>query len=96
VRWRAECGAGFPRPDRLLCFKAAATKGRCSEAAPVNPGGGCKKETDCGGVKGQTTLCAVQPKFGKVTGVRVANDLGSGALDAATGAIVCLPSVTVP
>jgi len=89
-------GGATKHPDQLLCFKVAPTKGVCSDTSQVNPGRGCKKEADCGGVKGQTTLCTVQGKFAKAAGMRVLNDLGSGALDAAKDAIVCLPAVPAP
>lgn len=81
---------------RLLCVQVAPTKGRCADAAPLNAGGGCKKEVDCGGTKGATTFCAVQPKFAKRTGRNVANDLDAGTLDATKEDVVCLPAVAGP
>ncbi len=89
-------GGATKHPDDLLCFKAAATKAACSDLAPVNPGGACKKETDCGGTKGQTTLCTPQGKFTALANVRVANDLGSGGLAAAKDAVICLPGIRTP
>jgi hypothetical protein len=80
----------------LLCFQVAATKGRCADAAPSNAGGGCKKEEDCGGVKGQTTFCAAQAKFAVRTGRKVANDLDAGTLDAKKEDVLCLPAFLAP
>jgi hypothetical protein len=82
--------------DYLLCFKAQATKGQCAGNATINAGRGCKKESDCGGIKGQTTFCSAQAKFTKVTGLHVANDLDAGTLDAAKDDVICLPAVRLP
>lgn len=90
-------GGGATKHDaRLLCFQVAQTKGRCAEAAPVNAGGGCKKETDCGGTKGSTTFCATQAKFAKHTGRNVANDVDAGTLDLSKEGVLCLPAVAGP
>ena len=89
-------GGATKHDARLLCFQVAQTKGRCAENAPANPGGGCKKETDCGGTKGATTYCAVQPKFAQQTGRNVANDLDAGALDVKKDDVLCLPAVAGP
>lgn len=78
---------------RLLCFQVASTKGRCADAAPVNAGGGCKKETDCGGTKSATSFCATQAKFVKKPGRHVVNDLDTGTLDATKEGVLCLPAV---
>lgn len=85
-------GGATKHDDHLLCFQVAATKGRCALAAPTNAGGGCKKEPDCGGTKGTTSLCVAQPKFAKRTGRQVANDLATGTLDAVKDDVLCLPA----
>ncbi len=82
--------------DYLLCFQVSATKGRCDLTALVNAGGGCKKETDCGGTKGTTALCKTQAKFAKVPGLHVVNDLDAGSLDAAKDGVLCLPAHRLP
>ncbi len=89
-------GGSTKHVDHLLCFQVSATKGRCAEAAPSNAGGGCKKEVDCGGTKGQTTLCAPQAKYAAVAGLHVANDLDTGRMDAAKEDVLCLPALTAP
>lgn len=90
-------GGGPTKHDaRLLCFQVAQTKGRCAEASPLNAGGGCKKETDCGGTKGATTLCVPQAKFAKRTGRNVANDIDAGVLDLTKEDVLCLPAVAGP
>ncbi len=99
VRICAPIGAdGGPtkHADRLVCFQVSPTKSRCADDAPLNPGAGCKKETDCGGVAKQTTLCTSQPKFAKRSGLYVTNDLDSGRLDAAKEDVLCLPSLPQP
>lgn len=89
-------GGATKHTANLLCFQVATTKGRCAEASPTNAGGGCKKETDCGGTKGQTTLCALQAKFLQQPGRNVVNDLDAGKLDAAKEDVLCLPALLAP
>jgi hypothetical protein len=67
--------------DHLICYQAKAAKKHCSAAAPTNPGGACKKEVDCGGLDGQTSLCDKQPKFAAIRALLTANQFGAETLD---------------
>lgn len=87
---------GTKHENHLLCFTTKATKGRCAAVAPVNADGGCKRETDCGGVKGQTTLCTPQAKFVKQTALRTANQFDSEQLDLKRADELCLTAFPVP
>lgn len=87
-----EDGGAAKHADHLVCFQVSASKGRCADDAPVNPGGGCKKETECGGTKGTTGFCTPQGKLAKLPGIFVANDLADGRLDAAKEDLLCLPA----
>ncbi len=89
-------GGNTKHADHLLCFQVSATKGHCELAAPINGGGSCKKETDCGGTKGHTTLCTAQTKFAGVPGLHVVNDLDAGTLDTAKDGVLCLPALRLP
>ncbi len=86
--------SGFPaqHAEHLLCYQVKAAKGRCAAGAPQNAGAGCKKETDCGGIKGQTILCVKQLKPGKTSALGTANQFGTGLLDVEKDGEVCLPS----
>jgi uncharacterized delta-60 repeat protein len=81
--------------DHLVCYVVKPTRGRCADAVPLNAGGGCKKEKECGGVKGQTAFCAIQAKFAKRLGVLTANELEHARLNLAKEGEVCLPSLRV-
>lgn len=81
--------------EHLLCFQVGATKGRCAAGAPLNAGGGCKKEVDCGGAK-TTAFCVPQSKFTALAGRRVANELDAGTLDATKEEVLCLPALPTP
>ena len=72
------------------------TTGRCTDAAPVNPGGGCKKETDCGGTEGTSSFCVRQGRFASVSNVRTANQFGTEQVDALREDEICLPSLRTP
>jgi hypothetical protein len=89
-------GEGRRNPDHLLCYQVKATTRRCTDAAPVNPGGGCKKETDCGGIKGATNFCGRQGTFPSVSNVRIANQFGAEQVDAPREDEICLPSLRTP
>jgi hypothetical protein len=89
-------GEGTKHPNHLLCFKAKPTKRRCDVGALVNGGGGCKKEEDCGGTNGQTTLCALQTKFAKQIGLHTANQFDPEQLDATKEDEVCLTAFLAP
>lgn len=91
-----ENGGATKHADHLLCFQVAATKGRCAAAAPANGGGGCKKEPDCGGVKGQTALCQPQAKFAAMGSMPVANAFDAETLDATKASVLCLPARRQP
>jgi hypothetical protein len=88
-------GGAAKHAEHLLCFSATATKGRCAAGAPLNAGGGCKKEIDCGGAK-TTAFCEPQPKFTTLAGRRVANELDAGSLDATKEEALCLPALPTP
>jgi hypothetical protein len=89
-------GEGRRNPDHLLCYQVKATTGRCTDVAPVNPGGGCKKEADCGGTKGTTSFCVRQAPFASVPNVRIANQFGAEHVDARREDEICLPSRRTP
>ena len=82
--------------DHLLCYALKPSKGRCADDAPLNAGGGCKREADCGGTKRVTSFCAVQGKFAKVLALHTSNQFGSEQLDAVKDGEVCLPSLRTP
>lgn len=83
-------------PDHLLCYQVKPAKGRCSDAAALNPGGSCKSEENCGGTPGVTLLCVKQTKFVPVSGVRAANQFGAEQLDVRGENELCLPSLRLP
>ena len=89
-------GEGRRNADHLLCYQVKTTTGRCTDAAPVNPGSGCKKETDCGGTKGTSSFCVRQGRFAPVSNVRTANQFGTEQLDAVREDEICLPSLRTP
>ena len=70
------------------------TKGRCADDAPQNAGRGCKKEADCGGTKGVTTLCILQPKLGPLSGLFATDQFGTTRMHVAKEDEVCVPSLT--
>lgn len=78
--------------DHLVCYQVKATKGRCADGAPLNAGGGCKKEADCGGVKGTTALCAAQSKPVPALGVFTSDLIRGLQQDLKKDGDVCLPS----
>ncbi len=84
-------GEGVKSSNQLVCYKVKSAKGRCDLAAPVNPGGACKKEPDCGGIKGQTMLCTVQAKFAPRADVQLANQFGSEKVNVTKDDELCLP-----
>ncbi len=88
-------GGAAKHAEHLLCFAVAATKGRCASGAPLNAGGGCKKEIDCGGTK-TTAFCVPQAKLTALAGRRVANELDAGTLDVTKEDVVCLPALPTP
>ena len=76
----------------LMCYQAAPSKGLCSAGAPISPNSACTKEEDCGGTKRQTSFCALQPAFRKVTGIFVDNQLTSSKVDLTREDELCVPS----
>lgn len=76
----------------LVCHQAAPAKKVCATAAPVNPGGGCTTEEDCGGAPGATRHCAAQAKFAGAAGLFVNNQFGGSQVDATKEEEVCVPS----
>lgn len=75
----------------LMCYQAKAVKGVCAAGAPKNVGGACGKEQDCGGSK-QTHFCELRPKFQKVVGLFVNNQLGPEQVDTTKEDEFCAPS----
>jgi hypothetical protein len=80
----------------FLCHPAKQVKAVCALASPLDGGGLCKRESDCGGTKGVTTFCAKQAKHVTVPGLHVANALAAGRLDARKDELVCLPALRTP
>ena len=78
--------------EHLVCYQVKQTKGRCADGAPQNAGGGCKKEEDCGGVKGTTALCAPQGKFVPTIGLFTSDLFYGLQSDLKKEGEVCLPS----
>lgn len=92
----AVLGTPTKHADHLVCYQVKATKGVCAGGAPLNAGGGCKKEADCGGVKGATTLCAPQAKFAPTLGLFTSDLIRGLQQDLVKDGEVCLPSQRVP
>jgi len=82
--------------DHLVCYQVKATKGRCADGAPLNAEGGCKKEADCGGVKGATTFCVTQSKPVPTLGVYTSDLIRGLQQDLKKDGDVCLPSTRLP
>jgi hypothetical protein len=89
-------GEGRRNPDHLLCYRVTPTTGRCADGAPVNAGGGCTNEGNCGGTHGATTLCVRQGTFAAVPAVQAANQFGAEELDVVGENEICLPSLRIP
>jgi hypothetical protein len=89
-------GGGRRHPDHLLCYQVKATTRRCADGAAVNGGGGCARETDCGGINRTTSLCIRQGTFAPVSDLRTANQFGPEQLDADREHEICLPSLRTP
>jgi hypothetical protein len=82
--------------DHLVCYQVKATKGVCAAGAPFAAGRGCKKEEDCGGVKGPTTFCTLQAKKLPQTLGLFTSDLIRGLQqDLVKDGDVCVPSTVV-
>ena len=79
--------------EHLVCYQVKQTKGRCADGAPSNAGGSCKKEENCGGAKGQTTLCAPQGKLVPTIGLWTADLFYGLQQDLTKDGDVCLPSL---
>jgi hypothetical protein len=74
-----------------MCYQTKTVSGVCSGEAPTNAGGVCAKEQDCGGGNG-TQFCGRQPKFQKVVGLYVSNQLWLGQVDATKESEFCAPA----
>jgi hypothetical protein len=90
-----ELGAAVLRTPvvRYLCHPAKQVRAVCATGAPQNASGLCKRESDCGGVKGATAYCVKQAKHRVVAGMHLANDFGPARVDARRDELVCLPAV---
>ncbi len=89
----AVLGTPAKHANHLVCYQVKATKGRCDDGAPLNAGGGCKKESDCGGVKGTTTFCVRQSKLVPTLGVFTSDLIRGLQQDLTKDGDVCVPSV---
>lgn len=76
----------------LMCYQVRLVKGLCTENAPMPADSVCKKEAECGGVRGVTDFCAVQTKYQKVVEIRVNNEFLPELVDATRVDEVCVPS----
>jgi hypothetical protein len=67
--------------DPFLGYKIKVSKGSfCSEDAPMQVGGSCKGEEDCGGIEGDTAFC-VPNKFPKGLQVTLVDQFEEGIFD---------------
>jgi len=89
-------GEGVRHAEHLICYPLKLAKGRCATAAPLNAGGSCKKEENCGGTQRVTTFCIKQRPFATVLGAHVANQFGAEQLDVLKEAELCVPSLLTP
>jgi hypothetical protein len=80
--------------DQFMCYQARAVGGLCGLDAPINKGGVCSAERECGGTR-QTGFCELQAKFQRVVGLFVNNQFGPSQLDATKEEELCVPS-TMP
>jgi len=70
-------GEGIINADtHLQGYQIVLTKSRCAAGAPANAGGGCTKETDCGGDR-NTSFCVLQPRSVKQLNLSVTNQFHS-------------------
>jgi hypothetical protein len=86
---------GVRHAEHLVCYTLRLVKKRCAAGAPVNPGGTCTREADCGGTQRVTELCTSQPRFTSVGGVHLENQFGSERVDVRKEAELCVPSERV-
>jgi len=77
---------------QLMCYQVQPTPKVCGLQAPKNTDKVCGKETDCGGVQGQTTFCQAQPKHQLVTSLYVSSELLSEQVDTIKEDELCVPS----
>lgn len=86
-------GEGIKDPaDHLMCYQATPVPKTCTAQAPLNVGGVCKKEEDCGGIQKVSTFCVLQPKHQRVTGIFVNNQFGPTQVDTVKEEELCIPS----
>jgi hypothetical protein len=70
--------AGVNDPEiHLTGYPIKLAKKRCELTAPLNAGGGCRSEEDCGGTKSVTTLCRAQAPHTPRTDLHVLNEFHS-------------------
>ncbi|MGR9108633.1 MAG: MopE-related protein, partial [Gammaproteobacteria bacterium] len=60
----------------LMCYRIQPEASICSSAAPLNAGGACRTEQDCGGTR-KTSFCLAQRPHIKVSGLHTANEIES-------------------
>lgn len=86
-------GAPPPATSYVTCYQAKPAKGVCDSGSPENAGGACAKEDQCGGTKGVTAHCVLQPKHSAVTTIHVNSVLGAGLADTIKEEELCIPEL---
>lgn len=71
----------YDTATHLKGYQLKPIRNLCTDNAPVNGGGECKNERDCGGTAQQTTFCRAQPKPDKISGIHANNQFGPEQLD---------------
>ena len=78
--------------DHFQCYETADTRGSlCGAGSPLNSGGTCKKEVDCGGVDDETGFC-VPKGFPKGVRVSLSDQFESGLFDVKRPVALCNPA----
>jgi hypothetical protein len=77
--------------EGLACYAARAVKA-CAADAPANAAGVCRRETDCGGTKGVTHLCAKPPRHSKRGPLVLATTLARDRARTVKPLELCVPS----
>lgn len=64
-----------------MCYQIKAVKCLCAQTAPLNAGGVCQRGQDCGGTRGEMSLCVFQSQHEPVLGIYVNNKFGPELVD---------------
>jgi len=78
--------------DALTCYSVWQVAKTCVAGAPQNPLKACRREKDCGGVRGQTEYCQIQPRHNKVLNIHLNNQFGPERVDTKREEELCVPS----